>query len=194
MTEINAALATKQASKHMKVVAANFNSQGNLIISTRSDQTAAELLKFHEALTPVIARIGNGQEFILREDKKWFKIQIDAVNTYSVSIGNGRIINQADAVHSELLSCNPQYANILSSIVAKPRWLHSNEELLTTPRSSLVFATTNKTAARHILKHKTLAAFSRHCPVRAFQDRPPILQCRNCWRFDHNSHQCKESQ
>jgi hypothetical protein len=72
--------------------------------------------------------------------------------------------------------------------------MRSAEELCHTSKSSLVFATTDETAARHILKYKSLAAFGRHCSVRAFQDRPPISQCRNCWRFDHSTQNCKDQQ
>lgn len=78
--------------------------------------------------------------------------------------------------------------------MSKPKWLRSEEELLTTPRSSLVFATTDETLARNILNHKSLAVYGRHCSVRAFQDRPPVTQCWNCWRLDHPTHQCKDPQ
>ena len=191
VTKINSALALNQASRHLKVVAASFNTQGNLIISTRADQTASELLKYQESLLPILTQIGNTNEVQLREDKKWFKIQIDAVNTSAISITNQRILLSGEAVHEELASCNPQYAQLQNTLTAKPRWLRSEEELNTTQRSSLVFATTDEHAARLILKQKYLAAFGRHCSVRAFQDRPPLTQCRNCWRLDHPTQQCK---
>jgi hypothetical protein len=194
VSRLNTDLASKSKSTHMKVVAANFNNQGNLIISTRSDQTAAELLKFQDEFTPSLALLGGNRDFTLREDKKWFKVQIDGVNTSSFSIGNERVANSAEAIQNELLTCNPLYAKFQNLIVAKPRWLRTSEELLSTPRSSLVFALTDESAARQLLYHRSLAAFGRHCSIRAFQDRPPVTQCRNCWRLDHNSHQCKEAQ
>lgn len=178
----------------MKIVAASFNAQGNLILSTRADQTANEVLRYRDSILPVLSNIGNTQQVELREDKKWFKIQIDAVNTSSISIGNECVPMPAEAVHKELIECNPQYAKLTNSIVSKPRWLRPKEELLTTHRSSLVFATTDEEAARLILKARSLAAFGRHCTVRVFQDRPPTPQCRNCWRLGHLSHQCKEEQ
>lgn len=104
---INTALSSNQPSKHIKIVAASFNNQGYLIISTRSDQSASELLKFQDKIVPIIANLGNNQEVTLCEDKKWFKLQIDMVNTSSMSIGNGRVINMAEHVHSELQACNP---------------------------------------------------------------------------------------
>ena len=194
VTQVNASLASNEASKHLKVVAASFNTQGNLILSTRADQAASELLRFRDTIAPLLAHINNSSEVQLREDKKWYKIQVDAVSTSTISITNERILLSPEAVHEELLACNPQYTQLLNSdsLAAKPRWLRSTEELATTPRSSVVFATTDEAAARSILKQKSLAAFGRHCTIRAFQDRPPITQCRKCWRLDHTSHQCKE--
>ena len=189
---INSSLDKNPACKHLRVVAASFNPQGNLILSTRSDQLAADLLNFQNKISPTITHISNNQQFILREDKKWFKLQIDGVNTSSVSIGNNTILNSADSIHMELTACNPIYANLHNSLVSKPRWLRTDEELRTTSRSSLVFALTDESLARQILKQRFLAAHGRHCSVRAFQDRPPVTQCRNCWRLDHSTHRCKE--
>jgi hypothetical protein len=194
VSKVNAALTAHHPGKHLKVVATNFNTQGNLILSTRADQTASDLHTCHGIILPILAQINNNSKIELHEDKKWFKIQIDAVNTSAISIGNEKVPNTPNMVHAELLSCNPQYAQLGSSLVSKPRWLRTEEELWTTPRSSLVFATTDEGAARLILNHKSLAAFSRHCSVRAFQDRPPVLQCRKCWKLNHLTHQCKNDQ
>jgi hypothetical protein len=191
---INAALALNPQSTHMKVVAANFNNQGNLILSTRSDQTAEELTKFQNSFSHVLADLSNRQEIVIREDKKWFKIQIDGVSTGSLSAANGRILHSAEVVHTELMACNPIYAMSKEFIVAKPRWLRTEEELHTTLKSSLVFALTDEPTARQILNQKSLAAFGRHCTLRAFQDRPPVTQCRNCWSLEHTTHRCTEAQ
>ena len=194
VTELNTAIERSHPSRSVKIVTASFNPQGNLIISTRADQTANEILRYRDAVLPVLTNIGNSQHVELREDKKWFKIQIDAVNTSTISIGNERVPVAEETVHTELLECNPQYAQMLESIVSKPRWLRPREELLTTHRSSLVFATTDEEAAKLMLKSRSLAAFGRHCFIRAFQDRPPVTQCKNCWRLDHPTHKCKEDQ
>ena len=83
--------------------------QGNMIISTCSDQTAEELIKFQDSFNHILTNIRSEQAAILHEDKRWFKIQIDGVNTRSLSIGNGHILHSAEAVHTELLTCNPLY-------------------------------------------------------------------------------------
>ena len=91
VTELNAAIERSHPSRSVKIVTASFNPQGNLIISTRADQTANKILRYRDAVLPVLTNIGNSQHVELREDKKWFKIQIDAVNTSTISIGNERV-------------------------------------------------------------------------------------------------------
>jgi hypothetical protein len=191
---INEALANNPQAKHMKVVAASFNNQGNLILSTRTDQTAEDLMKFQNSFAHILADISNRQEIIIREDKKWFKVQIDGVSTGFLSAMNGRIQHSAEDVHTELINCNPIYAKSNELIVAKPRWLRTEEELSTTLKSSLVFALTDESTARQLLNQRSLAAFGRHCTLRAFQDRPPVTQCRNCWSLNHTTHRCTETQ
>jgi hypothetical protein len=191
--QINSILASKQSSKHLKVVAASFNNHGNLIISTRSDQTAEELLRHKDSITAALTTMCGSQEIALREDKKWYKIQIDGVNTGSLTVGGGRMVHPPEDIHTELSACNPTYASAQDAIVAKPRWLRTEEELLTTLRSSLVFAISDEATAKLILSHRSLAAFGKHCSVRAFQDRPPVTQCRKCWSLEHPTHKCSET-
>lgn len=194
VNRINSNLASLKESKHLKIVAASYNKQGNLILSTRADQTAAELLKHEDIIKPVLARLSGKQEIVLSEDKKWYKIQIDGVNTGSLTVGNGRAIHTTERIHNELLSCNPHYSSLIKHIVAKPRWLRTNEELQTTLRSSLVFALDDEEKAKILLQIKSLATFGRHCSLRAFQERPPVSQCRNCWSLDHITSRCKKEQ
>ena len=91
----------------------------------------------------------------------------------------------------ELTTCNPSYAEAAEVIVAKPRWMRTAEETNRIIRSSVVFAVDSQDAAKRILAGKTLAAFGHHCTLRAYQDRPPITQCKNCWGWDHTSDRCK---
>ena len=67
------------------------------------------------------------------------------------------------------------------------------EELHTMLRSSLVFALSDESIAKLILSHRSLAAFGKHCSVRAFQDHPPVTQCRKCWSLEHPTHKCSEN-
>ena len=128
---------------------------------------------------------------LIHEDKKWYKLQVDGVNTGALIIGDRRVLHTADKVHDELLTCNPHYTALTKHLVAKPRWLRTNKELLTTPRSSLVLALDDEQKAKDFLNLRSLVAFGRHCSLRAFQERPPVSQCRKCWSLDHITNQCK---
>ncbi|KAF9004670.1 hypothetical protein BDQ17DRAFT_1167113, partial [Cyathus striatus] len=72
-----------------------------------------------------------------------------------------------------------------------PRWLRTPDELHHTMHSSIVFAVDDEEIARSLLKIGKLAAFSRFCMLRPFQDHPPVLQCTNCWGWDHKANNCK---
>jgi hypothetical protein len=194
VTTLNQALGCNPKAKHLRIVAANFNHQGNLIVTTRSDQTAAELIQYRENLVLPLGVICNNSEMSLREDKKWFKIQVDGVSTGFSPSENKFGLHSAETVHEELSACNPTYAKLQGSLAANPKWLRTEEELNTTPRSSLVFALSDEEAARALLAQRSLAAFGRHCSLRAFQDRPPVSQCRRCWKFDHSTQKCKDQE
>ena len=70
--------------------------------------------------------------------------------------------------------------------------MRTQEELRNTLRSSLVFAVDDEDTAKGLLCGNSLAAFARYCPLRAYQDRPPVKQCKNCWGWDHAADKCKE--
>ncbi|PPQ92947.1 hypothetical protein CVT25_000111, partial [Psilocybe cyanescens] len=186
---INEALRTDPKASHLRVVAARFNLQGNLIISTRADQTAAELITHANLFIPTINK---GYKTSVRVDRRWYKIQVDGVSSCRLTIGGERSVREPESIHTELAACNPFYADIMNSITSPPRWMRTKEELLTTTRSSVVFAVDQERIARTFLERRTLAAFGRHCPLRAYQDRPPITQCKNCWGWDHKAEHCKE--
>ena len=189
VSSINNALNTNTRSKHLRVVAAKYNAQGNLILSTRADQTAAELLKYADTFLPIIR--DNKYDVLAREDKKWYKIQVDGMSTRRVTIEGKIGVHKPEGVHRELIACNPIYAANERHLISLPRWMRTQEELLNTNRSSVVFAVDDETVAKAILNTRTLAAFGQHCTLRAYQDRPPITQCKNCWNWDHKTDTCK---
>ena len=188
---INSALANSQAlkAKHIKAVAATYNNQGNLIVSTRADQWAADLLQFAETFLPLISQ---GYSMSALEDKHWFKIQVDGVSTHAMANYGPRTLLMAETVHEELMACNPTYAQAADHIVSPPQWMCTQEELRSTLRSSLVFAVDDEDIAKELLQGNSLAAFVRYCPLHAYQDRPPIKQCKNCWGWDHKADSCRE--
>jgi len=103
-----------------------------------------------------------------------------------------RSLLDAETVYQELINCNPTYALVTAHIIAPSRWMRTNEELRTTLRSSLIFAVDDEDTAKGLLQGNTLTAFTRYCPLRTYQDRPPVKQCKNCWGLDHTTLKCKE--
>jgi len=189
VSSINDALSTNARSKHLCVVAAKYNTQGNLVLSTRADQTAAELLKYADTFLPIIR--DDKYDVLANEDKKWYKIQVDGMSTRRVTIEGKIEVHKPDSIHRELIACNPIYAANERHLISPPRWMHTQEKLLNANRSSVVFAVDDEAVAWAILNTRTLAAFGRHCTLRAYQDRPPITQCKNCWKWDHKTDTCK---
>jgi len=187
---INNALANSQSLKarHIKAVAATYNALGNLIVSTRADQRAADLLQYAETFLLLISQ---GYNTSALEDKHCFKIQVDGVSTHTMANYGPRMLLTAETVHEELMTCNPAYAQATDNIVTLPRWMRTQEELKNTLRSSLVFAVDDEDVAKELLRGNSLAAFARYCPLCAYQDRPPVKQCKNCWGWDHRADNCK---
>jgi len=188
---VNRALAKNTESAHLKIVAASYNHQGNLIVSTRGDQTAAQLTPFIHLFKDEIAR---GRQIQAREDKRWYKIQADGISTTTTKIDGSRGVHTPESIHVELGACNPAYERAEGKIMLKPRWMRSEDETRRNVRSSVVFAVDCEETAKRILAGRTLAAFGRHCTLRAYQDRPPIAQCKKCWGWDHFAERCKSEQ
>ena len=185
---VNRALAKNTESAHLKIVAASYNHQGNLIVSTRGDQTAAQLTPFIHLFKDEIAR---GRQIQAREDKRWYKIQADGISTTTTKIDGSWGVHTPESIHIELGACNPAYERAEGKIMLKPRWMRSEDETRRNVRSSVVFAVDCEETAKRILAGRTLAAFGRHCTLRAYQDRPPIAQCKKCWGWDHFAERCK---
>jgi len=188
---VNGALEKNPKSRHLRVVAAKFSVQGNLVLSTRADQTASELIKAADVFTPIVNP--KNLPIALREDKKWYKIQVDGVSTTTYAHDGTGTTHNSDSIHKELILCNPSYAAASPHIVAPPRWMRTYEELRSVPRSSFVFAIDNETLAKSILQSRSLAVFGRHCSLCAYQDRPPVTQCKHCWGWNHKAEICKKT-
>ena len=181
---INNILTAHEDSKHLKVVSTKWNGNGNCVVFTRADQTAAELEKFKDRFVHLIT---GGRQSIVREDKKWIKIQANGIRTGAFDRIPG--IYSSETIHAELCANNPAYANL--QFVGPPRWMRIPEELHAQAYSSIVFAVLDEEKARFLLREiKSLAAFGRNAFLRKYADRPPVIQCKNCWGFEHVSTTC----
>lgn len=86
---VNSTLGIDEKAKYLKVIAVRYNTQGNLILSTRADQTTAELINYASLFIPHISK---GYQTTVRVNKQWFKIQVDGVSTRRLTIGGKRTV------------------------------------------------------------------------------------------------------
>ena len=168
-------LTSKGTSPDLKITAIKWNTQENCIAFTRTDQTAAAVLPFASELPNVIAPGYNGQ---VREDKKWFKVEIWNVRTGACDY-NGSGIYTPQTIHQHLREVNPEYAAL--NVVMLPQWVQPENELTNQPYSSVVFTVDSFDQHAHFLRTaKTMAAFGRLATTCKWTDRPPIIQCHRC--------------
>jgi phage baseplate assembly protein W len=185
---INSELAKHEDSKHLRVVSVKWNSSGNCIVCTKSDQKAAELAKYQDRF---IHLFDTGPGTIVREDKRWFKILVNGVRTGMLDPLPG--LYSPETIHAELCANNPDYANL--NIIAPPRWMRTKEELRFQAHSSIMFATDDEEKANRLLKEvRTLAVFGRNAFLRKYSDRPPVVQCKKCWAFGHYATVCSKTE
>ncbi|KAG7087863.1 hypothetical protein E1B28_013801 [Marasmius oreades] len=174
------------------VVAARYTERNSsLVISTREDQTAEQLMDFFDDFKGALAIDIGKYKLEAHADKKWFKIQVDNVATLDYY---GEVL-EPDSIQKELSTNNPSVQELEKTghLSMPPRWLIPAEELKrqSRKRSSFIFATDVEEAAVKIVKGGYLALFGQYCGVRPFQDRPPVQQCNDCWRYGHFTKTCK---
>ena len=80
------------------VTAVKWNLQENCIIITYSNTTAADIIPFTEGIANVIIPRAIST---IRENKKWFKIEVNNVRT-SVQDGDGKDIYSPKFIHENL--------------------------------------------------------------------------------------------
>ena len=102
---INVSLTSKGAFLDLKIIAIKWNTQENCIVFTRTNQTATVVFSFTSELPNVIALGYNGQ---VREDKKWFKVEIQNVKTGACNY-NSSCIYIPQIIHQHLCKVNPKY-------------------------------------------------------------------------------------
>ena len=174
------------------VVAAKYTtSNSSIILSTREDQTAEQLLHYFETFKHELTKNHTDYRLEAYSDKKWFKIQVDNVPTTNHF---GSICEPTELI-AELTKNNPviQRLKECGQLTMAPRWLRPREELelQTRKRSSFLFATDQEDVAIGIVRRGHLALFGNYCEVRPFQDRPLVTQCNKCWHLGHLAKNCK---
>ncbi|KAJ7693987.1 Endonuclease/exonuclease/phosphatase, partial [Mycena metata] len=152
LKDINTRLAASAEAKHMAVVSTKWNSHGNCIVFTRSDQTAAELATHAKLFVDAIAK---DRQTIIHVDSKWIKIQVNGVRTGALDPMPG--VYSSTTLDAELRAMNPAYAAL--QIKMGPRWMRSTEELAAQAYSSIVFAVEDNEQAHHLLREVKVMAY-----------------------------------
>jgi len=98
VNDINQLLKSNGAPDNQVVTVVKWNLQGNYIIITYSDTTAADIIPFTEGIANVIIP---GATDTIREDKKWFKIEVNNVRT-GARDSNGKDIYSPEFIYENL--------------------------------------------------------------------------------------------
>jgi hypothetical protein len=79
-------------------------------------------------------------------------------------------------------------------IFSEPRWLGGNDRLAGKHHASVVFSFYDPDGEGfELMKRSPPHLFGRATTVRAFENRPTLLQCGRCLRLGHTSPNCKRS-
>ncbi|KAF8074162.1 hypothetical protein FPV67DRAFT_1410541, partial [Lyophyllum atratum] len=186
VTLINDRLAMHNDSKHLRVASARYNHRSNLILMLREDQTGAELRshaeKFIDILNPANAS-PNAVE-LLTDDKR-YKVRINGIWT-GRDYGH---IHTPEEIAEELALNNPVIGKV--NPLGPPKWMKAKVDLQDQDYSSVVLEFMTEDDANTLLATKRIAAYARFCEVVQHADRPPVLQCSNCWGFGHHVSRCR---
>ena len=98
MSPYNQLLKSNGTPDNQVVTAVKWNLQGNYIVITHSDITAADIIPFTEGIANVIIP---GATDTIREDKKWFKIEVNNVRT-GARDSNGKDIYSPEFIYENL--------------------------------------------------------------------------------------------
>ncbi|KAI5891061.1 uncharacterized protein SCHCODRAFT_02628021 [Schizophyllum commune H4-8] len=170
----------------VQVAGTKWNPQGNCIVVTRQDQRASDLIQH---VPKFAALVGQGMEVIPRLTAKWLRLMIHDVRTGLFDANPS--LHTSGELKAELEFSNPIFKT-LGSLAEDPRWLRRQQDIGTL-RSTIVFAVTSKEEYETLLEMKALWVYGRACRVERFADKPPVVQCTNCWGFGHTTRTCKTS-
>ncbi|GLB45364.1 hypothetical protein LshimejAT787_2200270 [Lyophyllum shimeji] len=151
----------------------------------REDQTGAELKahadKFIDILAPIDAP-PNAVELVT--DDRRYKVRINGIWT---GRENGRIHTPAE-IAEELTLYNPVMDKVRP--LGPPRWMKAEVDLREQDYSSVVLEFQTEDDANTLLAAKRVAAYARFCEIVQHADKPPVLQCSNCWGIGHHAGRC----
>ncbi|KAG6898485.1 hypothetical protein C0993_006545, partial [Termitomyces sp. T159_Od127] len=182
---INDRLSRSNEAKHLCVASAHYNYNQNLVIMMREDQKGEELRQHAGIFADVFGVPAHTIEMIT--DDRRYKVRINGVWT-------GR--DGEDSIHTpdDLLEEIERFNPVLSKVklIGKPRWLRAEADLRQKDYSSVVLEFAKEDDAKMVLATRYIAMYTNFCEVVHHADRPPVLQCSNCWTLGHHVSRCKQ--
>ncbi|KAG5333661.1 hypothetical protein C0989_005090, partial [Termitomyces sp. Mn162] len=183
---INDRLSRSDKAKHLCVASAHYNYNQNLVIMMREDQKGEELRQHAKEFVDILGVPATTIE-MLTDDRR-YKVRINGVWT---GRDGETDLNTPEDLLEEIVKFNPIMSKV--TLIGKPRWMRAETDLRRKDYSSVVLEFAKEEDAKAILATRYIAMYTHFCEVVHHADKPPVLQCSNCWTLGHHASRCKNS-
>ncbi|KAG6887077.1 hypothetical protein C0992_000907 [Termitomyces sp. T32_za158] len=170
--------------KHLCVASAHYNYNQNLVIMLREDQKGEELRQHADEFVDIFGVPAHTIE-MLTDDRR-FKVRINGV--WTGRDGKNDTHTPEDLLE-EIERFNPIMLKV--TLMGKPRWMRAEADLRREDYSSVVLEFAKEEDAKTVLGARYIAMYTNFCEVIHHADKPPVLQCSNCWALGHHASRCK---
>jgi hypothetical protein len=179
---INHALLDAKASPQLKVASATLNPRGNIVVLTKDNCTATEVLKFQDQIQKAVNSLDKHTENI-QTSEDWAKVLVHGIHQEYFP----DTIDGMEKLKKEIEDFNSRV-----KVMNTPRYLLRPERRNGKQHSSVVFAVQNKEVLKSIVK-SGLHAMGNSQKVEEFYSVRPVDQCPKCQGFGHHHQRCKKA-
>jgi len=179
---INNALTKANAPKHVLILSVTYNSQGNMILTTKEGCVAEEILAYKFSVDQAIGTL-DAEVTSIRKDTKWAKVIVHGISTVTYKDSQQ---GMADLKHEI------ETFNSLATLVTAPRWLASSQSREGKAYSSVVISVATREEASTLMK-KGITVDGRKTKTEPYIATRPTDQCSNCQGFSHHTTRCSQS-
>lgn len=185
--QINEVLQSADESRRLRVVNVKFNAHNNCIVFTRADQSAGDLATFAENFIQYIA---GDRPTRVRPDERWYKVQLNGVRVRNERSGE---VRTPQDIENKLRALNPDYARM--EVHDLPRWMRHRADIEYNTHSSVVLALKTEADTTFLVTRvQNLAIGGNFAQAKRYADKPPAMQCSQCWEFGHTQTRCKKTE
>jgi hypothetical protein len=178
---INQALLDAKASPYLKVASTSLNPRGNIVVLTKDNCSAAEVLKFQDQIQKAVNSLDKHTENI-KTSEDWAKVLVHGIyQEYFPDTVDGM----------EKLKKEIEDFNSKVKVMNTPRYLLRPERRVGKQHSSVVFAFQNRDVLKNLVR-SGLHAMGNSQKVEEFFSVRPVDQCPKCQGFGHHHQRCKK--